>query len=93
MRVGVLVVDEILGTGDEILPGIWLGRLESGLVPRFAILAAAAHVGYGLHTAALIPSTPGRIGARRRAHAVGAVTGDLREIVAVQLQSFLVDDR
>ena len=44
-RRGVLVVDEVLGTGDEVVEDILLVGEVAGLVPFFAVFAAAAKVG------------------------------------------------
>ena len=41
---GVVVVDQILPTGDEVENGVELGALLAGKVPGLAVLAAAAHM-------------------------------------------------
>src|SRR5207244_6965408 len=58
---GVVLRDEIFGTGDEVLPGVGLGRLVARLVPVVAVDAAAAHVGDSVDAAALEPGKPHRL--------------------------------
>src|SRR5277367_1108654 len=40
----IFLVDEIVGSGHEIIDGVLLRRLHAGLVPRFSTLAATAHM-------------------------------------------------
>ena len=52
---GVAGLHQILGAGDEVLPGVGLGRFAPGVVPLLAERAAAADVGDGEHAAPLEP--------------------------------------
>src|SRR5205823_3607253 len=61
---GVLLLDEILRAGDEVLPGVRLRRLVARLVPIVAVDATAAHIRHGVHAAALKPGEAGRVVAR-----------------------------
>ena len=49
---GVTVLHEIFSAGNEIEPGIRLGGLEAGGMPRLALFSAAAHVRDRAHHAA-----------------------------------------
>src|SRR5512144_3108589 len=48
---GVAVAGQVFRAGDEVLPGVRLGGLVAGLVPGFALLAAAARVAIAEHDA------------------------------------------
>ena len=56
VRPRVLVVDEPLRRGDEIVEDVLLAQLGAGLVPLLAVLAAAAQIGLRVHAAQLQPS-------------------------------------
>ena len=53
----VLVGDQPLGRGDEVVEDVLLLELRAGLVPGLAVLAAAADVGQGVD-ARPSPATP-----------------------------------
>src|SRR5262249_37343112 len=48
-RAGVALLRQVLGAGDEVLPGVGLGLLVPGLAPGFTLLRAAARVAIGHH--------------------------------------------
>ena len=54
-RPGVLVGDEPLGGGDEVVEDVLLLELRARLVPGLAVFAAAAQVGLGVDAAHLQP--------------------------------------
>ena len=87
VRVRVFLIDQILGGGREIIEDVLLFGEVPGLVPFFAELAAAAHVGHDIDAAAIEPEPPGEIEGRRHADAVTAVAIKQRRIVSVQLRS------
>ena len=47
VAVGVLVVDQPFGRGDEVVEDVLLLAEHSGLVPVLAVFAAAAEIGDG----------------------------------------------
>ena len=48
-------LDQVLGDGDEVVEDVLLLLEHAGLVPRLAVLGAAAHVGRHPDAAALEP--------------------------------------
>ena len=56
---GVVVGDEPLGGGDEVVEDVLFFQLDAGLVPGFAVLAAAAEAGLGVDAAHLHPEDVG----------------------------------
>src|SRR4051794_1651031 len=55
LRRGVALLHEILPAGNEILPGVRLGRLLPGLMPVLTVLASTSHVRRGEHSTPLQP--------------------------------------
>jgi hypothetical protein len=55
-RLGELFGDQVFGAGDEVFPGVGLGRLKTRLVPILPIDAAAARVRHSKHAARIEPS-------------------------------------
>ena len=62
------------------------------LVPRLAVLAAAAHVGVGVDEALLEQREPRRAEGRRLDDVEAAVGVEQRRVGAVELQPFLVHE-
>src|SRR6185436_256257 len=92
-RAGVALGDQVLGAGDEILPGVGLGLLLPGAVPLFAVFAATPHVRHRVDAAALEPRDRGGNELDVAAQAVCAVAGEQRGIRAVELDAALEYDR
>ncbi len=55
---GVVVLDEPLGGGDEVVEDVLFAVFDSLLVPVFAVFAAAAKIGDGEHPAEFHPAEP-----------------------------------
>ena len=92
-RRGVALRDQVLGAGDEVLPGVRLGRLEAGLVPVLAVDAAAARIGHREHAAGVEPGEPAGAEERLLGDAVARVAVQQRRVAAVERDALLVDDR
>ncbi len=58
--------DQPLGRGDEVVEDVLLLQLRARLVPRLAVLAAAAEVGHRVDAAQLHPGEPVRRERRRQ---------------------------
>src|ERR1043165_1265019 len=90
---GVLLGDEVLGAGDEVLPGVRLRLTLPGEVPLLAVLAAAAHPCERQDASALKPHQPLRTEAGRSVlDAVSAVAVEERRVRAVTPEAALVED-
>ena len=76
LRRRVFFLDEVLCGRDEVVEDALLLLEHAGVVPCFAVLAAAAHVGRRPHAAALEPC--GHVAA------VGWQRGDIESAVAIQ---------
>ncbi len=92
VRRGVLLLDEILGRGDEIVEDVLFLVEHAGLVPGLAVLAAAAQVGLGEDAAVLQEDDVGRAEAGRDGDVEAAVGREEGRVLAVELEPFLVDD-
>src|SRR6516164_493213 len=91
-RRSVLAVDEVLGAGGEVIKDILLVCPAAGLVPLFAVFAAAAQVGHDPN-AALVEPDPTRAGKSGLLAAIeAAVAGQERRIAAVPLRPLALDD-
>ena len=88
----VLVRDQILPGGNEVVEHILLLQLRARLVPGLAVLAAAAHVGRGKHESLFEQRQPQRIERRCRGDVEAAVAGQQRRVAAVACESFLIDE-
>src|SRR5262249_33490843 len=89
---GVAVGDEVLGRGDEVLPGVRFGGLVSGLVPSLAFLAAAARVRV-CEDDPVQRNRPAHAEERRVARAIGAIAFQDGTGRAVALHVLAVNDR
>ena len=92
VRVGVLLVDQVLGAGNEVVEDVLLLGEVAGPVPILAELAAAAEVGDGVDAALLQPDLANHIEARHLAAAVAAVAVENRWVLAVEFCVLLLDD-
>ncbi len=70
-------IDQILGDGGEVLIGAMTIRLQRGMVPGRAILAASPDIGDDINAAPFEPGTPNRT-------AIGGGPCDLEPAVAIQ---------
>ena len=91
-RRSVLVTDQILRRGNEVVKNVLLLQLGSCFVPLLAILAAAAHVCRCINEPLLKQSQPQRTKAGRIVNVETAVAVKHRRVVAVELQALLVHD-
>jgi NADH:ubiquinone oxidoreductase subunit E len=64
---GDLAGDQMFSAGDEIVKDVLFAIQHAGLVPLFAVLAAAAQVGDHIDAARVKPNPPGRVEAWREA--------------------------
>ena len=79
-RIRVLLRDEPLGRGDEVVEDVLLLLEHPGLVPGVAVLAAAAQVRQGVDAARLEPGEEGGAEARRLADVEAAVAVEERRV-------------
>src|SRR5207244_2694544 len=77
---------------DEVIEDVLLLLKHSRLMPRLAIFPAAAHAGFGEHTAALHPRDSRGIKSRRRADAEPAISAKDAEMISIKLQALLHRD-
>ncbi len=88
-----LLVNQVLGAGDEVVEDILFVGEVSGLMPLFAILASAAQIGDDIYAALVEPEAragPYEVGLF--VDAVAAVAVKQRWIGAIELGSFAADD-
>ena len=83
-RASVAALDQVPQHGGEVVEHVLLLRQVAGLVPRLAVLAAAAQVGDRDDDAVVEQHAPGRIEAGLEADAVAAVAGDQAGIRPVE---------
>src|SRR5947209_8296916 len=88
----VLVRDEPLGCGDEVVKDVLLAKLRPGLVPLLAVLAAAPHVRRRIDETLFEKRETRRTEVRRRRDVEAAVAVEHRRVSAVELQSFFVNE-
>src|SRR5947209_7832895 len=81
---GVLVREEPLGGGDEVVEDLLLVELRPGLMPLLAVLAAAAHVRRGIDEALFEQGKAQRVEAGRRVDVEAAVAVEQCGVVAVE---------
>src|SRR2546426_1581450 len=93
VRRGVLVLDQVLGCGNKVVKYILLLQLRSSLVPLFTILAAAAHVCRGVNESLLEQRQSERAEARRVCEVESAITVKHCRVIAVELDSFFVNQK
>src|SRR5260370_23879388 len=89
---GVLLVDQIFGASDEVLPRIVLRQKFPCEMPVFAVLATAPDMRYREDTVALEPRDVFGVEERIQRNAVGAVSFQKRGIGAIELHTFSVHD-
>src|SRR2546428_802591 len=80
---GVLLFNQILGGGREIIEHSLLPGEIASLVPFLTELAAAANICHDIDAAAIEPKSACEIEIRRHAHAVSTVAVEQRRIIAV----------
>ena len=90
---GVALLDEVFGTGDEVLPGVRLVELLPREMPALTQFATAAHMRNRVDAAAFEPRDRRGAEADRLADAVRAVGVKQRRVRAVELDALLVNDR
>src|SRR5262249_44280850 len=86
----VLLIDEPLHGGEEVVEDVLLLGEHAGLVPALAVLAAAAQVGDGEHAAALQEQEAARVERWRQCDVEAAVAGQQRRVLPVLLDPLLV---
>ena len=87
----VLVGDQPLGRGDEVVEHVLLLQLGAGVVPRLAVFAAAAHVDAGVDESLFEQRDAQRVEAGRGRDVEAAVAVHQRRVVAVEHDALLVD--
>src|ERR1700730_5350419 len=93
VRRGILVFDQVLGRGNKVVKYVLFLQLRSGLVPLFAVLAAAAHVCRSVNESLLEQRQPERAEPRRVCGVESAITVEQGRVVAVELDSFFVNQK
>src|SRR5215510_4732570 len=91
LRRRVFVGDQPFGGGDEIVEDVLFFQLHPGLVPLLAVFAAAAQVGGGVDEAVFEHRYAQRAERRGHRYVEPAIAVEQRRIIAVELQTFLVN--
>ncbi len=87
---GVMIRDQPLRRGDEIVEHVLFFQYRAGLVPLLAVFAAAAQVRLRIDAAHFHPDQCVHGKARRQANVESAVSIKQRRVPAVEFQPFLV---
>src|SRR5215831_15194860 len=93
LRRRIVMVDQIVGAGDKILPSVRLSGDHSGLMPGFTEPAAAARMADGKDAAALHPRHARCAERWIDLDAVRSVAFQIRRMRTVELEVFAIDDR
>src|ERR1700679_2199716 len=88
----VILVDQILRAGDEVLPRIGLGQLLCRQMPIFAVLTAASDVGDRIHASQVKPSKQCGIEIWIQSNAISAVALEPGGMRAIERHTLLADN-
>src|SRR5579872_654122 len=92
LRRGVFLRNQVVRCCEPVVEHILLLLEHTGLVPRFAVFAAATKIGVREPATLLKPPRPLRIPDRRLAQVEAAVTAHQQPFGSVLLQSFFAGD-
>jgi len=90
--VSVALLDEVLAGGDEVVEDVLFFEQHTGLMPFFAVFAAAAEVGHGKDAAIFEQYQAGSAEAGREADVEAAVAVQVGGVGAVELKALAVYD-
>src|SRR5271157_2561066 len=92
LRRGVLVRNEVLSAGIEIVEHVLLVRQVACQVPLLAVLSAAAQISDGV-SESVIQQQPRRwVIIRPKADVVAPVSGQQNRVLAIQYKTLLAND-
>src|SRR5207237_5887720 len=87
IRVGVLLVDELAGTGGEVVEGVLALGEDAGAVPVFAEIAVAAQMADGNDAALFKPEQAVALELGVERQSVAAVGGEQNGALAFELDA------
>ena len=87
-----MICDQPVSGGVEIVEHILFFLEHSGVVPSVAEFTSTAKIRHGIYAALLHPCDGGAAIGRFQIHVESAISGEIRGIVAVELQSFKMRD-